>query len=217
MAALTGGTLLPPPSPIPPLLPPRNVCTPHSSMFEDIWLDSSSDDDTDSDWEYVDTPHTAEDNSYHARATVSERDDESDNDSQLAPRVKPGGYDSRVEQILYEKPDLPILITDAGKSLESGGRYIVYTIRTGVRKYPICLGHNPGLWLTRKKITRISRFAAGIPNSRPSAMRSAVYTLLSSSRPSPRNTPWPTTPRTRPMPNKTNRLLTCESACWPCS
>lgn len=108
-------------------------------MFEDIWLDSSSDDDTDSDWEYVDTPHTAEGNSYHAQATVPEGDDESDNDSQLAPRVKPGGYDSRVEQILYEKPDLPILITDAGKSLESGGRYIVYTIRTGVRKYPSAL------------------------------------------------------------------------------
>jgi hypothetical protein len=49
------------------------------------------------------------------------------------PRRKPGGYDSRIEQILYENPDMPIVITDAGKSLESGGRYIVYTIRTGVR------------------------------------------------------------------------------------
>lgn len=46
---------------------------------------------------------------------------------------KPGGYTSRIEQILYENPNMPILITDAGKSLESGGRYIVYTIRTGVR------------------------------------------------------------------------------------
>ncbi|OAQ70421.2 sorting nexin-41 [Pochonia chlamydosporia 170] len=44
---------------------------------------------------------------------------------------KPGGYTSRIEQILYENPNMPILITDAGKSLESGGRYIVYTIRTG--------------------------------------------------------------------------------------
>ncbi|KAI1399605.1 hypothetical protein F4819DRAFT_464509 [Hypoxylon fuscum] len=50
---------------------------------------------------------------------------------QLAPRRKPGGYDSRIEQILYENPQLPILITDAGKSAESGGKYIVYTIRTG--------------------------------------------------------------------------------------
>lgn len=51
--------------------------------------------------------------------------------SQAAPRRKPGGYDSRIEQILYENPELPILITDAGKSMESGGKYIVYTIRTG--------------------------------------------------------------------------------------
>lgn len=46
-------------------------------------------------------------------------------------RRKPGGYTSRIEQILYENPNMPIIITDAGKSLESGGRYIVYTIRTG--------------------------------------------------------------------------------------
>ncbi|KAI9876860.1 MAG: Sorting nexin, cytoplasm-to-vacuole targeting pathway/endosomal sorting [Pleopsidium flavum] len=46
------------------------------------------------------------------------------------PRKK-GVYDSRIEQILYENPDLPIIITDAGKNHESGGSYIVYTIRTG--------------------------------------------------------------------------------------
>jgi hypothetical protein len=51
---------------------------------------------------------------------------------ELAPGKKKGGYDSRIEQILYENPQLPILITDAGKSSESGGKYIVYTIRTGV-------------------------------------------------------------------------------------
>lgn len=111
-------------------------------MFEDIPLDSSSDDDTNFDWELIDsryeTSHTAEDTNqmrYHAQATGSE-EDESDEDAhaQLVPRVKPGGYDSRVEQILYEKPELPVLITDAGKSLESGGRYIVYTIRTGVSR-----------------------------------------------------------------------------------
>jgi hypothetical protein len=34
--------------------------------------------------------------------------------------------------MLFEDPDLPIVITDAGKSHESGGSYIVYTIRTGV-------------------------------------------------------------------------------------
>ncbi|KAH7412802.1 hypothetical protein BKA64DRAFT_659613 [Cadophora sp. MPI-SDFR-AT-0126] len=58
-------------------------------------------------------------------------DDEYGGSMQGAPKRKKGGYDSRIEQILYENPDLPILIVDAGKSLESGGKYIVYTIRTG--------------------------------------------------------------------------------------
>ncbi|KAL9017114.1 MAG: hypothetical protein Q9185_005574 [Variospora sp. 1 TL-2023] len=61
-------------------------------------------------------------------------DDDEDNYAQQRsehlPRKK-GGYDSRIEQILYEHPDLQIVITDAGKSNESGGSYIVYTIRTG--------------------------------------------------------------------------------------
>ena len=43
-----------------------------------------------------------------------------------------GGYDSRIEQILHENPDLDISITQAGKNTESGGSYIAYTIRTGV-------------------------------------------------------------------------------------
>lgn len=44
----------------------------------------------------------------------------------------PGVYDSRVEQILCENPDLPIIISHAGKNSETGGNYIVYTIQTGV-------------------------------------------------------------------------------------
>lgn len=52
--------------------------------------------------------------------------------SKAFPRKK-GGYDSKIEQILYENPDLQIIITDAGKSQESGASFIVYTIRTGVR------------------------------------------------------------------------------------
>lgn len=108
-------------------------------MFQDIPLDSS-DDDTDSDWEYIEpqygippVPEEAHQSSYNAPASASpEGDDDDYVQDQLAPRRKPGGYDSRIEQILYENPELPILITDAGKSLESGGRYIVYTIRTGV-------------------------------------------------------------------------------------
>lgn len=38
-----------------------------------------------------------------------------------------------MQQILYENPDLEIVITDAGKS--SDGGYIVYKIRTGVYHY----------------------------------------------------------------------------------
>lgn len=58
-----------------------------------------------------------------------EYDDEPQEDRRIEP--KKGGYDSRIEQILYENPDLPIVITSAGKNSEGGGKYIVYTIRTG--------------------------------------------------------------------------------------
>lgn len=58
---------------------------------------------------------------------------ESDEDySNQQGKTSPRSYESRILQILHENPDLPIQITDAGKSLESGGKYIVYTIRTGV-------------------------------------------------------------------------------------
>ncbi|CAI4219215.1 unnamed protein product [Parascedosporium putredinis] len=64
------------------------------------------------------------------RNAESDEEDAARDLGEMAPRRKPGGYDSRIEQILYENPELPILITDAGKSPDSGGRYIVYTIRT---------------------------------------------------------------------------------------
>lgn len=73
------------------------------------------------------------------RESLPRSDDDDTAKEDNPPRRKPGGYDSRIEQILYENPKLSILITDAGKSLESGGRYIVYTIRTGVSSYSICL------------------------------------------------------------------------------
>ncbi|KAH7170511.1 hypothetical protein EDB81DRAFT_753021 [Dactylonectria macrodidyma] len=82
-------------------------------------------------------PHTptsgSDDESPQFGHTVGRADSDEDIVSRddAGPRRKPGGYNSRIEQILYENPDLPIVITDAGKSLESGGRYIVYTIRTG--------------------------------------------------------------------------------------
>ena len=68
---------------------------------------------------------------------MSSRQQSSDDDEDYSgqgdpePRKK-SVYESRVEQILYEHPELQIEITDAGKSQESGGNFIVYTIRTGV-------------------------------------------------------------------------------------
>lgn len=100
-------------------------------------------DEAEPDWMFVDQPRfetpntpssTSEDAAspptYGRRPSDVESDDEF---NQLTPRRKRGGYDSRIEQILYENPELPIFITDAGKSMESGGKFIVYAIRTGVR------------------------------------------------------------------------------------
>ncbi|KAL9001468.1 MAG: hypothetical protein Q9169_000043 [Polycauliona sp. 2 TL-2023] len=74
-------------------------------------------------------------------------DDDEDNYAQQRsgqlPRKK-GGYDSRIEQILYENSDLQIVITNAGKSQESGGSYIVYTIRTGVCRDARCKAFSSG-------------------------------------------------------------------------
>ncbi|KAH7038150.1 uncharacterized protein B0I36DRAFT_284171 [Microdochium trichocladiopsis] len=78
-----------------------------------------------------DAPRTSATYVRHSADSESDEDFNARSTSQLPPKRKPGGYDSRIEQILYENPELPILITDAGKSVESGGKYIVYTIRTG--------------------------------------------------------------------------------------
>lgn len=122
-------------------------------MMESICLDDSSDSDADPDWDHADldfagprTPSTVSDNpegeSDPQHRGYEDADDGSDEDyggsTHVAPKKKKGGYDSRIEQILYENPDLPILIVDAGKSLESGGKYIVYTIRTGVSLKTSC-------------------------------------------------------------------------------
>ncbi|ORY59086.1 uncharacterized protein BCR38DRAFT_412806 [Pseudomassariella vexata] len=105
-------------------------------------LDDSPD-EADADWEFVDSryepPQTPSSTSEDRPPQTYQREaSDFDSDNEYAaqapgqlPRRKPGGYDSRIEQILYENPDLPIMITDAGKSPESGGKYIVYTIRTG--------------------------------------------------------------------------------------
>ncbi|KAJ4407844.1 Sorting nexin, cytoplasm-to-vacuole targeting pathway/endosomal sorting [Gnomoniopsis sp. IMI 355080] len=78
-----------------------------------------------------DIPQAPEQSNHASYPHAVDSDDDDEAQPQLVPRRKPGGYDSRIEQILYENPELPVLITDAGKSLESGGRHIVYTIRTG--------------------------------------------------------------------------------------
>jgi hypothetical protein len=119
----------------------------HDIHLEEVPLDSP-DDDADADWEVVDprydapnTPSSTGDEAPRHESTDADSDEEEEENArsqgELVPRSKPGGYDSRVEQMLYENPELPILITEAGKSTESG-RYIVYTIKTGVR---------PSFWL----------------------------------------------------------------------
>lgn len=115
-------------------------------MIDSIWLGDgdggdSDQDSADADYEFADrsfeavhTPTSGSDDEQPQFGLRADRDHSSDDTSGdgSGPRRKPGGYDSRIEQILYENPNLSILITDAGKSVESGGRYIVYTIKTGV-------------------------------------------------------------------------------------
>ena len=58
----------------------------------------------------------------------NELSDEEQSGSQIGPRK--GGYDGRVQQILYENPELEVLIIEAGKSPD--GNFIAYRIRSGV-------------------------------------------------------------------------------------
>ncbi|OCT53967.1 Sorting nexin-41 [Cladophialophora carrionii] len=67
--------------------------------------------------------------SNHPSQFHDEEDDDDETQAETGPIPPKGGYDSRVQQILYEQPDLEIVITDAGKSADGG--YIVYKIRTG--------------------------------------------------------------------------------------
>jgi hypothetical protein len=117
------------------------LLSPDHKMMETICLDDEP--ETDPDWDFIEhgytgprTPSTVSDHQPEPEtAPHAQQYDTSDagNGGPVgAPKRKKGGYDSRIEQILYENPELPILIVDAGKSLESGGKYIVYTIRTGV-------------------------------------------------------------------------------------
>ncbi|KAK0343861.1 Sorting nexin, cytoplasm-to-vacuole targeting pathway/endosomal sorting [Friedmanniomyces endolithicus] len=60
-----------------------------------------------------------------------ELDDERPPGTDAKVQPKEGGYDSRIEQVLYEHPQMEIQIVHAGKNTEGGGGYITYTIRTG--------------------------------------------------------------------------------------
>jgi len=104
-------------------------------MMNPIFIGDNTELDADTGWDHIDNDFSGP----RTPSTISDHhlDVEPDTRPQYeepvgVPKRKKGGYDSRIEQILYENPDLPILIVDAGKSLESGGKYIVYTIRTGV-------------------------------------------------------------------------------------
>jgi sorting nexin-41/42 len=107
------------------------------------------------DWEILDsqydpprTPSTTSDEARPRRSLDEESDEEAAAEAQgeLVPRRKPGGYDSRIEQMLYENPELPILIIDAGRSTETGGRFIVYTIKTGVGPHCASLSRGDANW-----------------------------------------------------------------------
>ncbi|KAJ5880235.1 Sorting nexin-41 [Penicillium subrubescens] len=86
-------------------------------------------------FEHDSTPPSSRDSNLDPPDYISHPEDLSDPEeadygaaSQQYPRKSV--YDSRIEQILYENPEMPILITDAGKNHEGGGSFIVYTIRT---------------------------------------------------------------------------------------
>lgn len=147
-------------------------------MMESIFFFGQQELEADEDWDIVEhgfgAPRTPDSNSDTHDIEVTRNhqydtsepgsEDEYGGSAQGAPKRKKGGYDSRIEQILYENPDLPILIVDAGKSAESGGKYIVYTIRTGV-------GWNNAAGERLLMLDRIWRLEEDTPNSHPSETR----------------------------------------------
>jgi len=81
-------------------------------------------------------PHSETSTPQNEQSEDSEQRDSQDGG--VAQR-KPGQYDSRVEQILCDQPDVQIVILHAGKNMEGGGSYIAYTIRIGVRQLLLTL------------------------------------------------------------------------------
>ena len=103
------------------------------ASFESDWdfLGNDLNDDSTNPSSYTNPPDFAQSAGFQHDDSDSEEDYRSEALENSRPGPKPGGYGGRIEQILYENPNLPILITDAGKGTD-GSKYIVYTIRTGV-------------------------------------------------------------------------------------
>lgn len=103
------------------------------ASFESDWdyLGNDLNDDSTNPSSYANPPDFAQSAGFQHDDSDSEEDYRSEALGNSRPGPKPGGYGGRIEQILYENPNLPILITDAGKGTD-GSKYIVYTIRTGV-------------------------------------------------------------------------------------
>jgi hypothetical protein len=90
----------------------------------------------DHDQEQPSTPPSSQSSPNTAPEFLSRPPDLSDEEEEYGKNpgsgyLQKGSYDSRIQQILYENPELEIIITEAGKSPDGG--YIVYRIRTGVR------------------------------------------------------------------------------------
>ena len=143
-------------------------------------------------------------------------DDEGDDHAQQRSGQIPskrGGYDSRIEQILYEYPDLQIVITDAGKSHESGSSYIAYTIRTGVC-YSLSRRSVP---VPRELMLRRTWKSGDDTRSFTRCEQPwSTYIQLSSSLQSPKSIQWPTMLPSRPKQKKTLPSLNFVNACSPC-
>lgn len=89
----------------------------------------------DHDQEQPSTPPSSQSSPNTAPEFLSRPPDLSDEEDEYGKHpgsgyLQKGSYDSRIQQILYENPELEIIITEAGKSPDGG--YIVYRIRTGV-------------------------------------------------------------------------------------
>lgn len=117
----------------------------------------------------------------HPHQVSDDEDADPSTDQKQAYLQKKGTYDSRIQQLLYENPELEIIIADAGKS--SDGGFIVYRIRTGV--------HLPSpsiaFWLIEN---RTSRCLGGIPSSAPSEQHWSTYIQLLSFPRYLKSTPW---------------------------